>query len=316
MVIRVVDIGSNAVKAAWFEVEERAQRLLGRDKLRLALGDYAFQQGTLPDAALDRVAAFLRGLNDAWNGEKVHFTFVVATAAMRAAKNREAALKRLEEKSGLPVRVLTGAEESFLVHMGVAQDAKAGPQEVLQSLDLGGGSFEMSWSRGLEYIEGRSYELGAIRLAQKFVNGKPFSRETFERMQEEALAQFRKSAGGPRADRVVGSSGNIRAVRHMVDGLHSLEFTKSVPEITRGSLEDVMEMAVGRSHQALPDVFELSPERARIIMPAVACLLASMRHFGITRISASEAGLRDGVAFFWSRNGHLHIPLPSPAGAA
>jgi hypothetical protein len=44
-------------------------------------------------------------------------------------------------------------------------------------------------------------------------------------------------------------------------------------------------------------------------MPAVMVLLASLRYFDIGRLAIAEAGLREGAAAFWSRHGHLTLPL-------
>jgi exopolyphosphatase/pppGpp-phosphohydrolase len=52
-----------------------------------------------------------------------------------------------------------------------------------------------------------------------------------------------------------------------------------------------------------------SAQRSQIILPAAMILLAGMRHFGIPRLTVTEAGLREGVAYFWSRHGHLTLPV-------
>ncbi len=318
MLIRIVDIGSNSIKASVFDVQNQGHRFVSRDKLSFSIGEEVFASGSISESAQDKIAAFILGLpasastgEKVEKSEKIHFTFVLATSAARSAKNREAFARKLQQKTGLAVRILSGAEESFLIHMGIACKAGIGPQEVLKTIDIGGGSAELSCSRGFEYLFGHSYDLGAIRLSQRFLKGKTFSREAFEQIQELALADFKTRSDAkpaPPCQRAIGSSGNIRAIARMVQCVRGLPFVKLIPEITPGSLDDVAEISLGKSHQNIQSLFDISFERAKIIMPAVVVLSVAMRHFAIPRLAVSEAGLRDGAAFFWSRHGHLNLP--------
>ncbi|MDQ3003694.1 MAG: hypothetical protein M3Y08_20850, partial [Fibrobacterota bacterium] len=158
----------------------------------------------------------------------------------------------------------------------------------------------------------------AIRLSQRFLKGKTFSREAFEQIHELAMSEFKtrfEVKAPPPSQRAFGSSGNIRAIARMVECVRGGPFAKLLPEITVGSLEDISEISQGKSAQNIQSLFDITLDRARIIMPAVVVLAASMRYFGIHRLATSEAGLREGAAFFWSRNGHLNLPVDASAAA-
>ena len=311
MLIRIIDIGSNSVKASLYAIENGAHRLVDKDKLDYALGDAVFSEGSIPDSGAEKVADFIRSACDHKADGKVHFTFAVATSAVRSAKNREAFVKRVDQKTGFALRVLTGAEESFLIHIGITSSDPGKEGDTVKTIDIGGGSAEVSWSRAGKYLYGRSYELGAIRLANRFLKSTPFSRDEFERIYDHALEELKRRSPekAPPADRAIGSSGNLRAISKMAQSLRGQAFSKLVPEVTAGTLEDLVELAAGRSPQNLAALFDLPLRRARIIMPAVLVLLASLRYFGINRLELSEAGLREGVAFFWGRHGHLNLPM-------
>jgi exopolyphosphatase/guanosine-5'-triphosphate,3'-diphosphate pyrophosphatase len=311
MIIRVVDIGSNSVKASQYLVERGKQRLLSKNKLDYSLGNLVFAKGSIPDAGADRIAKFIRELPRPRAG-KPQFTFIVATSAVRSAKNRSAFTKRLEALTGIDVRVLSGAEESYLIHMGILSQAAAKPGEVIKTIDIGGGSAEISWSRGMKYLSGKSYELGAIRVAQRFVDGKPFTRAVLAKIGEHALKTFRAHAQAeiPAAHRAIGSSGNLRALGHVMGKLRGQSLARLLPGVTPGALEDLAELAVGRTPRELGALLGLrSQQRIHILMPAAMILLAGMRHFGIPRLTVTEAGLREGAAYFWSRHGHLTLPV-------
>jgi exopolyphosphatase/guanosine-5'-triphosphate,3'-diphosphate pyrophosphatase len=308
MIIRVIDIGSNSVKASLYGIDAGKYRLLDKEKLDYSLGDVVFSEGSIPDSGAEKVANFIQ--SSLMDGEKTpQFTFALATSAVRSAKNRDAFMKKLEDKTGISARVLSGAEESYLIHFGIVSET--GAEGVIKTIDIGGGSAEVSWSKNKRYLFGRSYELGAIRLTRKFLNGKPFTQEIFQRIHEHASEEFRKRSPSdmPEADQAIASSGNIRAIVRMTEEVRSTAFSKNIPEITPGVLEDLIELAIGRTPQHLTSMFDLNIERSRIIMPAVVVLLAGLRYFGVRRLNFTDAGLREGAAYFWSKHGHLNLPL-------
>jgi exopolyphosphatase/guanosine-5'-triphosphate,3'-diphosphate pyrophosphatase len=314
MIIRIVDIGSNSVKASLYAVQGGQHRLIKRDKLDYSVGNAVFPQGSIPDSGLAKIATFIKS---GYSGkvraaEKPHFTFALATSAVRSARNRDAFVAKLSAETGVNVRVLSGAEESFLIHGGILAKANVQPGEVVKTIDIGGGSAEVSWSRDGKYLFGRSYELGAIRLARRFMGkGGTFTREGLQRITDHALESFRAGSpsAAPVANRAIGSSGNVRAIAHMLTKVRGPAFARLVKDVTPGALEDIAEMAIGRTPAALAISFGLPPTRAAIIMPAVMVLLASLRHFGIHRLEIAEAGLREGAAAYWSGHGHLNLPV-------
>jgi exopolyphosphatase/guanosine-5'-triphosphate,3'-diphosphate pyrophosphatase len=315
VLIRIVDIGSNSIKSSVYEIAGQGYKPASKEKLQFSLGEEVFTGGSISEESQEKVADFLKALPQADGGGKIQFTFTLATSAVRSARNKEAFVRKLQQRAGLQVRVLTGEEESFLIHMGIASKAGVAPQESLTTIDIGGGSAEISWSRGLAYLGGHSCDLGAIRLSKRFLKGgKALTREAADQIRDLALAELEAKTAGqgtPEGRRGIGSSGNIRAIAKMSACVRGLPFQKLVPEITSGSLEDVIEASLGRPPQALQQFFDIHAERARIIMPAVVVLLCAMRRFGIPRLEVSEAGLREGAVFWWSRNGHLNLPVPA-----
>jgi len=311
MLIRIIDIGSNSVKASLYQVEEGSHKQVDKDKLDYSLGDAVFADGSIPDSGMDKVAAFLNRLPQSHDGEKAHFTFAVATSAVRSALNRDIFVQKILQKTHIEVRILTGAEESYLIHMGILSRSGAGPDDIVKTIDIGGGSAEVSWTLGSKYLFGRSYELGAIRLTRKFLDGAAFSLETFEKIRQHAYDELRRHSteNVATADRAIGSSGNVRAVAKMIEEMRGNSVAKLLPTITPGSLEDLVEIALSRSPQQLAALFHLDPGRARIVMPAVIVLAATMSHFSIRRLEVTDVGLREGVAHYWCRHGHLNLPV-------
>ncbi|HLI51093.1 MAG TPA: hypothetical protein VKU87_04810, partial [Thermomicrobiaceae bacterium] len=162
----IIDIGSNSGRLAVLRatpgghletIEE------GRAPLRLAadLDD----EGNLPDAAIERVAAAVadfRAIAAAFEGIE---TRVYATAAVRDAPNRTGFVAQVEQRTGLAVEVLSAEQEAQYSFLGTLRGM---PTEHGYTLDIGGGSLEISHFRGRHLHGSRTLSLGALRLSRDF----------------------------------------------------------------------------------------------------------------------------------------------------
>ncbi len=155
----VIDIGSNSVRLVVFGGAPRAPVVLYNEKLAAGLGGGVVRDGRLDDTASDMA---LRGLArfalvaKAWN---VSWLRVVATAAVRDAKNGAAFLDAVRAL-GLPVELLSGEEEARISGYGVLS---AIPDADGVMADLGGGSLDFSRLEHRDVTQTGSIAIGAIR---------------------------------------------------------------------------------------------------------------------------------------------------------
>jgi exopolyphosphatase / guanosine-5'-triphosphate,3'-diphosphate pyrophosphatase len=311
MLIRVIDIGSNSIKASLFRQAAGQPELLTKDKLEYALGDTVFSEGLVPENGIEKVADFMKRQPSHYQGEAITLQLAVATSAIRSAKNRNHVVQALSEKSGLTVRVLTGREESYLIHHGIASQVGAEKGIWIKTIDIGGGSAEIGVSHGTQYLYGQSFDLGAIRMARRFLDEKPLRLTQVQAMRQAIETQF-ASKPAPQdwpTDLAMGSSGNLKAIWKMVGVLRSEKGLTLLPQITTGILEDLLEAALDLTPSQIQSNFGLTQDRSRIIVPAIVVLQSAMQRLGIRRLEFTETGLRQGVAQFWSRHGHLQLPI-------
>ncbi len=308
MLIQVADIGSNSIKCSVFEVHDGVLRRLRDSRLGLSLGEQVYGEGSLRPGVAAEIAEFIQASAD--GGIVIDVIFVLATAAVRDAPNREAFVQELAEQFNISVRVLSGEEESFLIHRGMVARGKFRPGETVLTLDIGGGSAEIAWSRDGEMLFTGSCELGAILITRKFMAGGRFTREVAERIRTYAFSQLDQMCGTQKPESIgqaLAGSGNIRAVGRMSDRLRGGNSRRGLVQITRGSLEEILEAARDRNTFEISRLFRLQRSRARIVMPAVVVLEAVMQYFDIPLLTLSEAGLREGAALTMTAKGNNRI---------
>lgn len=138
--LAVIDIGSNSMRMVVYDGLARAPVPLFNEKVMCGLGRALEKTGVLhPEGrrlALANLARFRRLLEGMLIGEVT----VLATAAVRDAKDGPAFVKEVEAATGYSVRILPGEEEARLSAMGVLSGA---PLADGLMGDLGGGSLEL-----------------------------------------------------------------------------------------------------------------------------------------------------------------------------
>src|SRR4051794_33551199 len=130
-----IDIGSNTTRVLVADVIDGRLRegLIEREVTRL--GGELRQTGALSEGAGDAVSATVvrqRGVAEVAGAERVR---VVATAAIRAAANREQLCAAVRARSGLPVDVLDGVEEARLAFEGAVRTLPKAPPSTVGVVD-------------------------------------------------------------------------------------------------------------------------------------------------------------------------------------
>lgn len=107
---------------------------------------------------------------------------IVGTSVFRSVTNAQDFAAAILSATGIPLRVLSGAEEATGIALGVETDSLV--RELCERpviFDLGGGSLEFIGDGGKCV---RSWQLGAVRLVRKFVENPeaPLSAETLRKI--------------------------------------------------------------------------------------------------------------------------------------
>ena len=107
---------------------------------------------------------------------------MVATSAIRDARNQQAFLAWVHSATGWKVEIISGLEEGRLIHLGVVSHEPAARGRCLL-VDLGGGSCEVTFSEHSAIRHIVSLPLGAVRLTREFLRHDPPTAEEITRMQ-------------------------------------------------------------------------------------------------------------------------------------
>src|SRR5436189_21804 len=164
--LAAIDVGSNSVHVVVADVSADGRvEVVDRVKEMVRLGRHTFTTGRLPSAAMDLAVGAVKTFARLAHARRVVRMRAVATSAVREARNGMAFVRRLRHETGLPVKVITGAEEARLIFRAAqhALGLQGGPPLLL---DVGGGSVELVPAREVRRMRRCLLALSAGRRAE------------------------------------------------------------------------------------------------------------------------------------------------------
>ena len=155
-----VDIGSNSVRLKIARLQSGKLKALHEDREVTRLGEGVFRSGFLTPESMAETVKVLRRFHRTTQQIVTDTVRVVATSALRDARNSQAFLEWVKSATGWRVEIISGVEEARLIHLsGLVSGSRLNSAPTLL-IDLGGGSCELTIT-----------QRGHIRDAVSFVFG-------------------------------------------------------------------------------------------------------------------------------------------------
>jgi exopolyphosphatase / guanosine-5'-triphosphate,3'-diphosphate pyrophosphatase len=273
-------------------------RILASDREVTRLGESVFRTGCVSEEAMAAACVVLARMAELYRKLEVSGVRVVATSAIRDARNQKVFIERASEAVGAPVEIISGREEARLIHLGVES---TWPQESKNMLiiDIGGGSAEIIAAEHGHLAESFSKPLGAVRLKENFLKSDPPTSQQLHQMKEfiqEKLAGPVNRLSSTNWDRTVATSATAAAVAGAIarvprserDAIDRLRISTSQ---VRKLYEKLSELNLSARRK----ITGIGPRRAEIIVAGMAVLLEFLEKFHLPAIYYSRAGVRDGI---------------------
>jgi exopolyphosphatase/guanosine-5'-triphosphate,3'-diphosphate pyrophosphatase len=208
----------------------------------------------------------------------------VATAAIRAAPNRDELVRAVAGATGLDLRVLDADSEARLAFAGATGMCDPPPTGRVAVVDLGGGSTEVAVGRvpgGVEWW--RSLPVGSGTLCDAHVRADPPRREDLDAMRAHAAGAF-ADVSPPRVQLALAVGGSATSLRKLCGpgALDPAAFGRLLDAVTAAPCAQV---AAERG---------LDPERVRLLPGALAVLEQTAAVLQAP-LSVSRGGLREGI---------------------
>jgi exopolyphosphatase/guanosine-5'-triphosphate,3'-diphosphate pyrophosphatase len=273
-------------------------RILASEREVTRLGESVFRNGFVSEDAIQATCTVLARMAEMYRHLEVIGVRAVATSAIRDARNQGAFVERASLAAGTPVEIISGREESRLIHLGVES---AWPQngKHLLIIDIGGGSAEIISAEDGRLEEAFSRPLGAVRLRESFLQKDPPSAQQLHQMQEYIQQKMDiavRRLTGRKWDRVVATSATAAAVVGALSSVPRAQRDEiDRQRATAAQVRQLYEKLSGMSLARRRKVTGIGPRRAEIIVAGVAVLQEFLNAFHLPAFYYSRAGVRDGI---------------------
>lgn len=172
--VGVIDIGSSAIRMVVMEIQPGGRfRKLDRASKPIQLGRDVFVDRLIGRESIVQSIKILTGFSELFTqwGIGKEDIFVIATTAIREAKNRDTFIDRVFIRTGFRIEIVDGVEENNLTFIAVLHAIEDLKSQLARSssliIEVGGGSTElMVMDRG-KMVAAHVFRLGTLRFEKE-----------------------------------------------------------------------------------------------------------------------------------------------------
>lgn len=286
--VGVVDVGSNSVRMVVFDGAARSPAYFFNEKVMCALGAGLSETGRLNPEGRVRALAALKRFDAVAKAMGLPGLTVVATAAVRDARDGPDFRAQVQRETGLKIWVIKGEEEARLSAQGVLL---GWPGSYGLVCDIGGSSMELAEIRDGRVGRRVTSELGPLKLRE--IDGRRKRHDHIKSVVKDLVGHM-----GPQPDRLFLVGGSWRAIARVdmerrgypLHVLHEYRMTKD-------QVNDTLDFLDGADMEALRQAAGVSSARMALVPYAAQVLSRLVKAFKPADIAISSYGIREGLLY-------------------
>lgn len=288
------DVGTNALRMqAWQAIVKNDEDHLVPEatyRVPVRLGEDVFSDGSISERSANQIVHTFKAFAELRKVFDPLCFRAVATSAMRDATNGSEVAKQVRTESGIHLEIIDGNEEadlSLLAHTANPELSNG----LYLSVDVGGGSTQVSVLRDGKSVKRRSFRIGAVRLFEEKVEPSEWDRlkEWLEDLSDDNRPEAGIAVGG-NAEKL-SEIGQRKAKRMSRKELHKLWDDLSERSVVDRMLE-----------------YGLKPDRADVIVCAAQIYYQTFKWLDVKEFSVPGTGIREGMVVSMFREAYHRTP--------
>jgi exopolyphosphatase / guanosine-5'-triphosphate,3'-diphosphate pyrophosphatase len=291
-----VDIGSNSVRLKIARLQAGRLRALHEDREVTRLGEGVFGSGFLTPDSIAETVKVLRRFHRATQQIVTDSVRVVATSALRDARNSQAFLEWVRSATGWRVEIISGVEEARLIHLGIVASGRVDRFPTLM-MDLGGGSCELTVSQGGHIRDAVSLPLGAVRLSNEFLRHDPIRKGELKRLRGFIAREVNRVIDripAAKIKKVIATSGTAAALAAVASHLRRGASRQRLM-VSRAEMDRIAKRLARLPVAERRKIEGIGPRRAEIIVAGATVYQELLDRLRLKGFRYSPLGLRDGI---------------------
>ncbi len=297
----VIEIGSTAIRLLVVQIfQDNMWETMDKAGIAIPLGRDVFTDGTISRESLMQCLSILnrfREVMDNWKIPDSQIT-IVATSAIREAKNRDSVLDRIAVKTGFRVKVIDGIEEIRLMYLVVSNALKNSHSGQAKQnsiiMDVGGGSTEIMLLKNGKMAATHSFKIGTVFIDQQIKSIMGTAKDMNRLLEEYAKTTAEKLNNELRLDlikQLIAIGSDIRLAARSV----GVQVNNLYAKIKRKDFIGFVEKISSLSTEEIVHRYGISYNEAESLLPGL-----SIYQFFLERIAGNDIivpyqSIREGV---------------------
>ncbi len=297
----VVDIGSNSIKFSL--VNEQGQFLESKSWITRLGKNLTRNAGLLDEGSVGLTHQAIHEVSQILNNYSAFRLSVVATSALRDAKNPQLVADEVLKCLKVPLNIISGEEEARLSILGAKIAAKrAFPESTPEFVfvDVGGASTEVGFETMQSHV-GFSFQAGAVRCHEGLgLEEYPCGDETWSRAQQNIASFFPPDGWSrvlprlPKTFELIGIGGSLVLAAKLAGAIKVNDAAYRISKDQLEALNEKLRKMTLEQRLSLPG---MQKGREDIVVAGILCLTHVMTSLNATLVHVTEWGLRHGVLF-------------------
>jgi exopolyphosphatase / guanosine-5'-triphosphate,3'-diphosphate pyrophosphatase len=288
--IGIIDIGSNSIRLVIYDQQKRSPVAIYNEKSMCELGKGLALSGALNPDGIEMAKLALKRFLALGRNMEIASLYVMATAAVRDAKDGEAFAHYLESTYDINVDIITGKKEAKLGAYGVCASMYK-PQGITG--DLGGGSLELVKVSDGQTVDHTSLPLGSLRMIDESKGDRDKLRKLVEKRFAEL--QWLDTKKTP-TFYAIGGSFRALAKMHMAATNYPLHILHDYKVDAKSFLSFVRDIAA-MSFEKMEKLPGVAVKRVPALPGAAIVLEHIFEHAKPEHIVFSASGIREGYLY-------------------
>lgn len=297
MLYAMIDIGSNTVRMAIYEIDGDRVEMQMKRKHTVGLASYV-KDGFLQHAGIDKVVEIISEYRNFLEELGIHSVTAFTTAAIRNATNGADAVREISYRTRTNINIMSGDDEATFDFIGATHDLI---EDKGLLIDIGGGSTEIVYFADRKIKVKVSLPIGSLAFHTRYSGNHilPSAAECEEMYAEaeatiSAIQEFQFVSHA----QICGIGGTFKGAMALYNAMYGMPRKNMRMEVYR--IQNILQR-FRRDHELIvPDKILLMrtvPERMHTFMPGLIIADVLAKRFGSSNIIFSDSGVREGYIY-------------------
>lgn len=304
-----IEVGSSKLEMKIYEISKKLGfRELDHVRYMIALGVDTYTRGFISYEMVNELCDVLKRFRLKMGEYQIDDYTAVGGSALREAKNRDMILDQIFIKTGLRVKIISNAEQRFLVFKSVAYKMKNFEQLISEGaaiVDLGSGSLQVSCFEDGILVSSQNIKLGSLRI-REILAGMEGHTTSFVDVMEDYIGNDMRTLRRLRLKN--------QKISHMIvvgeefsSIVNYVSMTKNKEYLTGEQFNKIYNKLLKSSPAEIADKYGIPYELATVIIPSSIIYKKMLDFTTVEKLWEPQSDMCDGLAVDYSEQSEKFV---------